>query len=126
MSERENRRKELDHLRGALKCNGYLEWILRDLKEENNSESEKEVETSGEAMETSVKERSNKIPVVIPYVKRFSEQMNVFGKYGIPTFFKPTTTEPRWFERGVKEAIYIRALNPSLNKDGGRYDLKPV
>ena len=27
--------------------------------------------------------------------------------------------EPRYFERGVKEAIYIRAYKPSLNKDGG-------
>ena len=36
------------------------------------------------------------------------------------------TTEPRWFERGVKEAIYISALNPSLNWDGGRYNLPPV
>ena len=35
VSEREDRRKELDHLRGALKCNGYPELILRDLKEEN-------------------------------------------------------------------------------------------
>ena len=41
VSEKEDRRKELDHLRGALKRNGYLEWILRDLKEENNSDSEK-------------------------------------------------------------------------------------
>ena len=35
-------------------------------------------------------------------------------------------TESRCFERGVKEAIYIRALNPSLNRDGGRYNLPPV
>ncbi|XP_077986089.1 uncharacterized protein LOC144440576 [Glandiceps talaboti] len=32
-------------------------------------------------------------------------------------------TETRYFERGVKEAIYIRALKPSLNRDGGRYKL---
>ncbi|KAH3889150.1 hypothetical protein DPMN_013200 [Dreissena polymorpha] len=31
--------------------------------------------------------------------------------------------EPFLFERGVKEAIYIRALRPALNKDGGRYQL---
>ena len=33
---------------------------------------------------------------------------------------KILTTEPRWFERGVKEAIYIRTNQPPLNKDGGR------
>ena len=35
-------------------------------------------------------------------------------------------TEHRWFERGVKESIYIRAHNPTLNKDGGRYQLPSV
>ena len=34
--------------------------------------------------------------------------------------------EPRWFERGVKEAIYIRTLCPSLNKDGGCHNLHPI
>ena len=34
--------------------------------------------------------------------------------------------EPRYFERGVKEAIYIRANELSLNKDGGRYKLPKV
>ena len=34
--------------------------------------------------------------------------------------------EHKWFERGVKEAIYIQAMNPSLNRDGGRYNLPPV
>ena len=31
--------------------------------------------------------------------------------------------EPRWFERGVKEAIYICINQPILNKAGGRYKL---
>ena len=34
--------------------------------------------------------------------------------------------EPRWFERGVKEAIHIRTLCPSPNKDRGRYNLSPI
>ena len=34
--------------------------------------------------------------------------------------------EPSWFERGVKEAIYIRALKPELNRDGtGTNSLTP-
>ena len=36
------------------------------------------------------------------------------------------TVEPRWFERGVKEAIHIKAYTPSLNRDGGRYQLPPI
>ena len=36
------------------------------------------------------------------------------------------TTEYKWFERGVKEAIYIRALNPSLNREEGRDNLPLV
>ena len=34
--------------------------------------------------------------------------------------------EPRWHERGIKEAINIRIHQPSLNKDGGRSNLSPV
>ncbi|XP_072042908.1 uncharacterized protein [Amphiura filiformis] len=34
--------------------------------------------------------------------------------------------EPKYFERGVKEAIYIRVNQPSLNRDGGRYQLPRV
>ncbi|XP_072048573.1 uncharacterized protein [Amphiura filiformis] len=34
--------------------------------------------------------------------------------------------EPRYFERGVKEAIYIRVNQSSLNRDGGRYKLPRV
>ncbi|KAI8499245.1 hypothetical protein Bbelb_230090 [Branchiostoma belcheri] len=33
-------------------------------------------------------------------------------------------TEQDYFKRGIKEAIYIRALQPSLNWDGGRYRLQ--
>ena len=39
---------------------------------------------------------------------------------------KILSVEHKWFERGVKEAIRIRALNPSLNRDGGHYNLPPI
>ena len=34
--------------------------------------------------------------------------------------------EENWFRRGVKEAIYIKANNSSLNRDKGRHHLPPV
>ena len=35
--------------------------------------------------------------------------------------------EDRWFERGVKEAIYVKVEKPSLNRGGGlRYQLSPI
>ena len=91
VSEREDRRKELEHLRGVLKCNGYPDWILRELKENNSDEGK--VKRPEPVKETSDMERNKKIPVVIPYIKGFSEQIRrVLGKYGIPSYFKPTNT----------------------------------
>ena len=36
------------------------------------------------------------------------------------------TVENHWFERGIKEATYIRSVKPTLNKDKGRYKLPNV
>ena len=35
-------------------------------------------------------------------------------------------TEDNWFKRGVKEAIAIRKIKPSLNLDDGRYHLSSM
>ena len=34
--------------------------------------------------------------------------------------------EQGWFQRGVKEAIVIHAMKPSLNRDGGRFNLSLI
>ena len=34
--------------------------------------------------------------------------------------------EARWFQRGVKEAVYIATRNPTLNRDQGRHNLPSV
>ena len=35
-------------------------------------------------------------------------------------------TEEDWFKRGVKEAIAIRKIHPTLNQDDGRYHLSSM
>ena len=40
--------------------------------------------------------------------------------------FSVLCTDDNWFRRGVKEAIAIRKLKPTLNKDGGRYHLSKI
>ena len=35
---------------------------------------------------------------------------------------KILSVEHKWCERGLKEAIHIQALNPSMNRDGGHYN----
>ena len=42
------------------------------------------------------------------------------------TSAKILDSEPRWAQRGIKEAIYIRAHNPDLNCDQGRYHLSAL
>ena len=40
--------------------------------------------------------------------------------------FKILCTDDDWFRRGVKEAIAIKKIKPTLNKDGGRYHLPKI
>ena len=40
--------------------------------------------------------------------------------------FQLLCTDKDWFQRGVKEAIAIRKLKPTLNQDDGRYHLSAM
>ena len=56
----------------------------------DDKKRKEEEKRSEEAQVTPDKEKAKKIPV-IPYIKGFSEQIRrVFGRYGTPTYFKPT------------------------------------
>ena len=35
-------------------------------------------------------------------------------------------TEDNWFKRGIKEAIAIKKIKPTLNKDEGRYHIPAI
>ena len=43
-----------------------------------------------------------------------------------PDKVKILARENKWFERGIRESIKIRIHQPSLNRDGGRYQLPHI
>ncbi|MCG8430833.1 MAG: hypothetical protein MJA29_06655, partial [Candidatus Omnitrophica bacterium] len=204
VSDPRDKQAELEHVRTALSYNGYPRWILND---PTQTETTPPLSPSPTNLVTPRVERK-RYPVVIPYIKGFSEELRrILKRYNIQTYFKPTNTlrqllvrpkdkldkhqvtgpvyhipcedcpasyvgeterslkarfmehrrpssttsevsrhihsaepghkiemdqakileiEPQWFERGVKEAIHIRTLRPTLNKDGGRHNLSPI
>ena len=73
-----------------MRCNGYPDWILREL--DSHEEKNKGQQTSGRS-NAKDREKTKQFPVVIPYIKGFSEEVRrVFGNYNIPTYFKPANT----------------------------------
>ena len=89
-SEKDERQGEIKQLRGALRCNGYPEWTLKELydsEERNNGK-----QTSGKRKEKN-REKTKKFTVVVRYIKGFSEESRgVFEQYNISTYFKTTNT----------------------------------
>ena len=202
VSDPKDKEAELQHVKTALSFNGYPSWILKDPKQKTKGDQQPtpQINTSSTP--------KKKYPVILPYVKGFSEELRrIFKGYNIQAYFKPTNTlrqllvrpkdkldkhqvtgpvyhipcggcsasyvgeterslkarflehrrpssttsevsrhihtvepghsvdinnakvlevEPRWYERGVKEAIHIHTLQPTLNKDGGRHNLSPI
>ncbi|XP_064635226.1 uncharacterized protein LOC135492606 [Lineus longissimus] len=202
VSDPKDKGAELQHVKTALSFNGYPSWILKDPKHQVQAEQQPTPPTRTPST------AKNRYPVVLPYIKGFSEELRrILKGYNIQAYFKPTNTlrqllvrpkdkldkhqvtgpvyhipcgdcpasyvgeterslkarflehrrpssttsevsrhihtaepghnidienakvfevEPRWYERGVKEAIHIRTLQPTLNKDGGRHNRSPI
>ena len=81
MSEPEDVREELKHVKKVLTVNGYKKWLLQIPKKNAREEDPTEGPTA------------NKCPVCIPYISRLSEQLQrVFRLYGIPSYHKPCNT----------------------------------
>ena len=85
------RNKEREHVRTAMKYNGYPGWMLEETREdvkENSREEEETMVTSG-----AKREEWNKRPVVIPYIRDFAEELKrTFGELREQTYFKPSNT----------------------------------
>jgi hypothetical protein len=223
VSKEEDKVTEKEHIRSALRLNGYPDWITKDVATPAQAILEEEVDATlgaegvgtvagdpqpGDPPPAEPNPQKRRRPIVIPYVKGFSEEYRrILKGYETPVYFKPTNTlrqllvrpkdkiikervvgpvykikcedcedsyigeterslktrfaehrrpstvtsevsrhinsdhpehsismdateilsvEPRWFEKGVKEVIHIRVSHPSLNRDGGRYNLPTV
>ena len=92
---------------------------------------------------TGAKREDKKRPVIIPYIRGFSEELKTtFGGYGIPTYFNPkngaecccwSTKKIQWGRtklwaqctklavRNVREATYVEETERSLNARFGEH-----
>ena len=74
-------------MREALRYNGYPDCMLAETREEIKERARSDIITSG------MKREDKKRPVIIPYIRGFSEELKkTSGGYRVPTYFKPTNT----------------------------------
>ena len=78
VSDLGERKKELEHVREALGYNGYPDWLLAQTREEIKEKKREEEETT--TVTTGVKREDKKRPVIIPYIRGFSEELENFGE----------------------------------------------
>ena len=74
----EDKKKERNHVKKALKRCGHPNWTLNRKKKQNKNKEDEKVERRGR--------------IVLPYIKGTSEKLaRIFMKFDIETFHKPTT-----------------------------------
>ena len=95
VTEEKDKKKELQHVRKALKRCGHPNWSLNRQKKKKGAEAEAEEKT----------ERRGK--VVIPYIKGLSEKLaRVYRKYDIETIHKPTRTLRSMICNKMKDKVH--------------------
>ena len=83
ITEKEDRKEEVEHVKRALTANGYQQWAfhLPKKKEKNDDKNE------------SSKESTRKFPVALPYVAGLSEKLQrIFKTNNVPAYHKPYST----------------------------------
>ncbi|XP_068692829.1 uncharacterized protein [Montipora foliosa] len=84
-----DREGEIDHVRTALSYNGYPTWLLKD----PNQHAEEQQPSRQAATLPSSGTSKKKYPVVMPYIRGFSEELRrILKGYNIPAYFKPSNT----------------------------------
>lgn len=82
VSEEEDKKQEFQHIKQALKANGYKSWVLKI------PEQRKQEDTT--SSQTSRPKDKNNISISLPYIKGTSEQIQrILRKHGISSYFKP-------------------------------------
>ena len=88
-SDPKDREGEIDHVRTALSYNGYPSWLLKDPKQPAEEQQPSRQAATLPSSGTSKK----KYPVVMPYIRGFSEELRrILKGYDIPAYFKPSNT----------------------------------
>ena len=82
--------------------NGFLDWIIDrgnppkpqdQLEQEAEEEKLVDKKCKEEIVNDDPKKTRKKYPVIIPYIKGFSEQLRrTFRKYEVQAYFKPSNT----------------------------------
>ena len=83
VTEKEDKKKEIRHIKAALHANNYEPWLM-------NIPSKKQPNRDPPEKTTAQKDR---IPIALPYIKGISEPLGrVFKKYNINVYHKPMNT----------------------------------
>ncbi|XP_068739379.1 uncharacterized protein [Montipora capricornis] len=104
-----DREGEIDHVRTALSYNGYPTWLLKDPKQHAEEQQPSRQAATLPSSGTSKK----KYPVVMPYIRGFSEELRrILKGYNIPAYFKPSNTLRQLLVRPKDEMDKLQVTGP--------------